>query len=238
MIQDNNMIDELECRSGGITARLVCILGYNGNTVDIAINYALILINVGHCILELRINKSDGNATTRSARHEQLELRAAAAALAFVTLFQVVLCLAVSCSGVSIIWCAMCGWIMSRRRKLRIDNDGNCHDCDDNDDERTSRGNYLYGSSEKAVLLLDILAIVYYAVTLPFITTIAHVCALVLGAILFSTSDTFLSNINSSNVEGEMESAISQSEHLLPTAPTTSQIKNYNEAANTVSGES
>jgi hypothetical protein len=38
---------------------------------------------------------------------------------------------------------------------------------------------------ELVVLLVDVLAILYYAVTMEAITTVAHVCALLLGSLLF-----------------------------------------------------
>ncbi|KAG7357336.1 hypothetical protein IV203_002024 [Nitzschia inconspicua] len=170
-----------DCCCGPIVVRLVCILGYNGIVRDIIINYTLILINLSYCIWEMKRN-GDSHARNSSEKRQQ-ELRAMGA-LTFVVFFQFILCLAVGCTGVSIIWCAICGWIMSRHKRL-VDSRS-----DELQEYRSLQPDLLESleKTEKTVVMLDVVAIGYYAVMLPFITTVAHICALILGAILFSLS--------------------------------------------------
>ena len=89
--------------------------------------------------------------------------------LIFVVIFQVVLCLALGCSGVSIIWCAMCGWILDDRLR-RV--------------ERVEENEMVVQRMGQVVLVVDFLAIAYYGVMFPIITTVAHAAALILGAVL------------------------------------------------------
>lgn len=70
----------------------------------------------------------------------------------------------------------MGGWIVSERKRLR----GRLM-ADDGDLSAFRRAAVVV---EMTVVLLDIVVIVYYAIVSSWITTVAHVCALVLGATL------------------------------------------------------
>jgi hypothetical protein len=205
--------DDFECACGNIGSRLICILGYNGSTKHILINYSLIFVNLAYCVLDMKRGDTADSELRFSPRRKHLERRAAMA-LTFVVLFQIVLCLAVRCSGVSIIWCAICGWIMSRHKRQIGDNN-------DSEHEQQSTSSQISSSKleilENIVVLIDILAIVYYAVTFGFITTVAHVCALVLGAILFSISDAEYNNLTR-----DSPSTSQQTEALLCATPNNS----------------
>ena len=145
-------------------------------------------------------------------------LYCATGSLIFVIFFQIALCLWLGCSGVSIIWCAMCGWIMSERRKVQqqhqqqpqpqpqqqvivdggaptnTNNENNVSNIDEDDviirqqqqqqQQQNQEENEKEQNMENFVICMNILIICYYAVILPFITTVAHICALVLGAFL------------------------------------------------------
>jgi nitrate reductase NapE component len=96
--------------------RLVCILTYDGDGLDVIINYVLLIVNLLVCVAQLRaggIHHDD----TQNEHQRQSRGRAvkAAAALVFVVAFQLVLCLAVGCVGISVVWCAMMGWIACER---------------------------------------------------------------------------------------------------------------------------
>lgn len=91
-----------------------------------------------------------------------------------VIIFQLSLCLLVHCSGVSIIWCAMGGWIISERKRLRKQSR----------DVELSRARDASIKFEYVVMLADVGAIIYYGVVADAISTVAHVCALILGAAL------------------------------------------------------
>eukprot|EP00543_Licmophora_paradoxa_P010100 CAMPEP_0202473906 /NCGR_PEP_ID=MMETSP1360-20130828/92097_1 /ASSEMBLY_ACC=CAM_ASM_000848 /TAXON_ID=515479 /ORGANISM="Licmophora paradoxa, Strain CCMP2313" /LENGTH=102 /DNA_ID=CAMNT_0049100991 /DNA_START=591 /DNA_END=899 /DNA_ORIENTATION=- len=66
----------------------------------------------------------------------------------------------------------MGGWIISERKRLR------------QPDTELSRARDASVHLEYIVMMLDVGVIVYYAIIAETITTIAHVCALILGASL------------------------------------------------------
>ena len=80
--------------------------------------------------------------------------------------------------GISIVWCGMCGWIISERRRLE----------ESSDDMELARLRRQSLTAERCVIVLNVAAIGYYWLRLPFLTTIAHLCSLILGAILSSVS--------------------------------------------------
>eukprot|EP00525_Craspedostauros_australis_P009420 CAMPEP_0198130624 /NCGR_PEP_ID=MMETSP1442-20131203/54385_1 /TAXON_ID= /ORGANISM="Craspedostauros australis, Strain CCMP3328" /LENGTH=265 /DNA_ID=CAMNT_0043791289 /DNA_START=217 /DNA_END=1014 /DNA_ORIENTATION=- len=192
---------DVECAAGTILQKIGCILSYGGSRRDIIINYLLLAFNLYFCIkmVRLQISASSSSLSSSSmAVQPSTFLKSTTAAFAFVIIFQVSLCLIVQCSGISIIWCAMAGWMMSQRRQISesiqmdVTQDGvgtqdgmdtqNSTDCnsDNNDTETTRRAL----SKIPLAITTNFAAIVYYAVVAAPITTVAHICALVLGAVL------------------------------------------------------
>jgi hypothetical protein len=184
----------MECASGSFWHRTSCILTYEGSRRDIWINYSMLAVNLAAGILGLWLQapltettmspllsepepiRGERNTVLMSpvsspASAKRTKCIAAVCSLAFVCVFQVLLCLAVGCSGVSIIWCACTGWIVSDRVCFLQDS--------------TRRFSFLEGT---VVFCLSPLAIAYYAATFPFITTGAHCCALALGGLLAMAS--------------------------------------------------
>jgi hypothetical protein len=159
-----------ECIEGNVLNRTGCILSYGGSTKDIILNYLVLVINLSYCVAAV-------------ANHHRVQnvQRFALGALIFVVLFQISLCLALGCSGISIIWCAMGGWTMSERRRVVETNTMD-------EDEEPSRSLKLVIKLGQVVILVDSAVIVYYAVVEEVITTVAHICALILGAVLSLTS--------------------------------------------------
>jgi hypothetical protein len=153
-----------ECIEGNLLNRTGCILSYAGSTKDVVLNYLVLLINLSYCVAAV-------------ANHHRVQnvQRFALGALLFVVLFQISLCLALGCSGISIIWCAMGGWTMSERRRVVDTNTM---------DEESPRSLKLLINLGQVVILVDSAVIVYYAVVEEMITTAAHICALILGAVL------------------------------------------------------
>jgi hypothetical protein len=47
------------CDSGNVLTKTGCILSYNGNVTDIAINYSLLALNLAWCIIALRLHTTD-----------------------------------------------------------------------------------------------------------------------------------------------------------------------------------
>jgi hypothetical protein len=177
-----------------IFIKISCILSYGGNPKDIIINYSLIILNLLYCIFWIFRKESSASSSSSSSNYhyynDRRRLYCAIISLVFVVIFQITLCLWLGCSGVSIIWCAVCGWIMSERRKLvndRIasnDNDENINDNANITQQQTTEDEEKEEKREYFVICMNTLIICYYAVILPFITTVAHICALVLGAFL------------------------------------------------------
>jgi hypothetical protein len=105
--------------------------------------------------------------------------------------FQIVLCLIVECVGISIIWCAMLGWILVEvtcgiasndtepvRQAETLNTSPTCVGFGN----LSSRCSCIAVAS--TILCADLAGIVYYALTAPAITTVAHICAVLMGMIL------------------------------------------------------
>ena len=78
------------------TCGVWCILTYDGSVVDIVINYAMLVINLWITVL---VN-----------RREDLQWWLYLPLTAFLFAFQVILCLAVDCTGISVVWSALFGY--------------------------------------------------------------------------------------------------------------------------------
>ena len=114
--------------------------------------------------------------------------------------FQIVLCLIVECVGISIIWCAIFGWILVEVACGHGIGGAASNDTEPDRQAETSNtsptcvgyGNLssrcsciaVVASVASTILCVDLAAIVYYAVTAPAITTVAHICAILMGVIL------------------------------------------------------
>jgi hypothetical protein len=213
--------------------RLACILLYDGNQVDVIINYALLLLNLGGACFGLLLRSTSGDALPVRQSQVSMFLKASAA-FGFVVAFQLVLCLIVGCMGISIIWCALAGWILCERRhkdrsgRQPHDQEQGCEEAselllnEENEQRRPgpSESAAISPSAEQSppterirpgsapstsspptsiihrrilspwpvneiVLALDGVVVVYYLATQPIITTVAHFCALLLGAFLW-----------------------------------------------------
>jgi hypothetical protein len=100
----------------GLPDRLVCILTYDGDGLDVIINYVLLIVNLFVCISQLRAGGLQHDDTQNEhQRQSRGWVARALTALVFVVAFQVLLCLAVGCVGISVVWCAMMGWIACER---------------------------------------------------------------------------------------------------------------------------
>jgi len=133
-----------------IINRLIIIISFDGSTEAMIINYTLLLLNFGVAASLLLLS------TTQTSLRKWLH---ALASFLFFVLFQIVLCLEVHCVGISIIWCAIMGWILMDRRTPRVDIP------------------IVLLSSQRDILLgMDIVVICYYALVSDSITTIAHIC--------------------------------------------------------------
>jgi len=139
---------------------------------------------------------------------------AALISLGLVLLFQIGLCLALFCSGISIVWCACFGWFL---KKSSLKSTGFANDTTAAEDplsnhsstvtpqqqeqhdvlyeEYTSPPNNMERAPNQLLCgdicmgLLNVGLICYYALTAESITTIAHLCAVLLGMLLALLED-------------------------------------------------
>ena len=98
------------------------------------------------------------------------------------TMFQVALCLIVCCVGVSVIWCAILGWILifgRRDNNLKINFDESL-----NVIARQRTEDECGMEVIRVVICANSIAIFYYALVADTITSVAHCCAALMGAIL------------------------------------------------------
>mmetsp|Transcript_8459 Transcript_8459/g.13050 ORF Transcript_8459/g.13050 Transcript_8459/m.13050 type:complete len:205 (+) Transcript_8459:85-699(+) len=152
---------KMSCQNTVLGEHLVCILSYNGSVIDTVLNYTILVANI--IVVATPICNS------------RVGFRGASLSLLFVTIFQIMLCLViVPCSGISIIWCSILGWMLAGWRKRSIH-------------ETITVTIALF---QTIVIVLDFSIILYYAATSEPITTVAHILAIVvLGMPLYLIND-------------------------------------------------
>ena len=132
--------------------------------------------------------------------------------------FQFTLCLAVKCTGVSIVWCAILAWLVMMT--LGINKQGISWNADSVDEQHQSStgettalrpeevmnnnnpsldhtntssasinvallNHHQQQQHAKLVIGLNTIVLLFYAIKTEIITTIAHVCAIALGLVLW-----------------------------------------------------
>ena len=140
-----------DCGSGDVVQKIECIVTYGGSISDICINYTLLVLDITFCAWWLTM------------RHQNV--RKPLTSLIIVAIYQVLLCFFLGCSGVSIVWCAVIGWYIHKSRCVV--------------GQRNSEQYHIW--YELLLLLPNASALLYYAITSEVITSIAHICALLLG---------------------------------------------------------
>lgn len=159
----------MSCDKEILKDNIACILSYDGSVFDVEINYTLLSLNL--YVASLPFHKLQNQSIGAQSHSRMHKILGAIASLLFVILFQVILCLNVHCSGISIIWCSICGWIGM--------------DFWHATDNTIAR-------QQQLLLLTDGLAIGYYFLVAAPITTLAHILAIiVLGIPLFKINTHF-----------------------------------------------
>jgi len=174
----------MTCPSDYLQEQVTCIFTYDGSIKDILINYTLFLLNVIIAAIPLLLPVA---AITHRTRNNDLHKRrlCALSSLSFVSMFQVILCLLVKCNGISIIWCAIAAWIWMDYRTFKRGRDD---DTSSNITTNCRNGNYKI--HQITVMVIDTVAIIYYAIVMEPITTVAHILAIVvLGIPLYILTD-------------------------------------------------
>ena len=146
----------------GVT-EIGCILTYAGNADDTLLHWSILLLCCCCAALELR------SPTPPHASHAAARASAAwqACALAAVGAYQVGPCMVLGCAGVSIIWNAVAAFVV--RQRLRYRPACRC--------VGSPRDTFI-----SCVAVATLCADAYYATTAEALTTVAHGCALALGA--------------------------------------------------------
>ena len=142
-----------DCQPADLLTQTECILTYAGYWPDVCINYTLICVDVAFCAWWLSVShqKTLGPLISFIAT----------------TVYQLVLCLLLGCSGVSIIWCAVVGWYIHKSR------------CQAG--SQVPQNQAMIFKAEILLLLLNSATVLFYAITAPIITSVAHCLALLLG---------------------------------------------------------
>lgn len=164
------------------------ILTYDDSKLDIALNYFLLVFSfIIFCFLNWWTQKTtrprSANCLTMPLHRHFMFMPCLYEIELFV--FQVGLCLAVGCVGISIIWSANVGIILIIAKYERLLQ------------ERifTPKGCVQYCS-----LLPFTSTWMYYALTEPFLTTLAHICALLLGLLIGHMHMQYIQNIGYTDV--------------------------------------
>ena len=142
------------CKYSGLDGQVLCILSYEGSALDVKINYTVLAANLFIAAIPFfQWHRSDDTPSSR-ARSERRGL-GAICSLLFVICFQISLCLIVHCAGISIVWCAVGGWILMDWKGGR-------------------ETDIALARQQAAVLTIDLLAMTYYFIVADTITTLAH----------------------------------------------------------------
>lgn len=153
------------CMDEKLNGRLSCILTYHGSERDIMINYIVLIVNLICCVVSIRFH-------SQQVPEKACKLiRFALLSLISVAVFQICLCLVIGCAGISIIWCAMAGWMVSEHQNLKKRQEVNV-------------SMLQWEKTDLFVFVLNTGVIIFYAFVTEPITTVAHSCALVLGVML------------------------------------------------------
>jgi hypothetical protein len=134
-------------------------------------------------------------------------------ALALVIAYQVFLCIFLGCSGISIVWNVMVGFIL--RDLCQTISTSTAETLDTSVNQKRKKNANLFVASCAPAFAVDL----YYAITADFITTVAHICALVLGCLIASLYHCFLMKRTvqpTSTTEGVQETTL-LTDHLAAT---------------------
>eukprot|EP00039_Didymoeca_costata_P021653 m.345088 g.345088 ORF g.345088 m.345088 type:complete len:184 (+) comp25733_c0_seq1:127-678(+) len=153
---------------------ITCILTYNGSLDDICINYSVL----GATVL-IALFFYVAKFTARGAQENKLALQGWVQLLLLILVmaFQVGLCFGVGCSGVSIVWNALGSWLVFTERRMIYGISSLW----------SPYPPHIKGAAQAllTIVVAMVLAVdVYYGIISELLTTIAHVCAIILGLVL------------------------------------------------------
>ncbi|KAL9186468.1 hypothetical protein ACHAXT_005706 [Thalassiosira profunda] len=135
---------------------------------DVLLNYGLVVLNAAMAVILSRA------LWERGASGDYAAPSAVAAGFCFSF---------VRCVGVSIVWCATLGWMLMTRR--RCNKWASLAGRSGLVSAKRCMGGIVQSSWLMLLLGIDAIALAYYAVVAEAITTVAHGCAVILGAALW-----------------------------------------------------
>mmetsp|Transcript_25505 Transcript_25505/g.48312 ORF Transcript_25505/g.48312 Transcript_25505/m.48312 type:complete len:188 (+) Transcript_25505:60-623(+) len=157
---------------GSILHRTVCIATYDGAARDCCINYSCALLTLAVAAFRSK----DACAAIPDQNLKSRWVLIGALMLFSVCILQWGLCLVLGCAGISIVWCAVGGWIINERKHHQ--QAGNVAQPTETEDRSA------LDICEDVTLVAVLAVLIYYAIAEPPITTLAHFCALILGTLL------------------------------------------------------
>jgi len=148
----------------GIGDQIISILDYDGNVLDCWINYTLLPCNLAPIIMLLQTIPSSGNEISQYRRFW-------APLTIGLFIYQILLCVVVGCVGVSIVWSSFAGfyWFFLGIRQLL---------------PSTNTFNTTWKFAGYLSSVPTIGALIYYAITEELLTSVAHLCAILLGFLI------------------------------------------------------
>ena len=169
------------------------ILTYNDSMNDCVINYTTLCLEMTATMIVINVLNQQYIATLIDKR-----LYCSIATLNVITLiilvvllllFQVVLCIFVGCTGISIVWSSLIGYYgyyISRKWFLyKTDNQHNVLIQQNQESNKSpSIGSCFANTIVALSFLIGVAVWIYYAIFASMITSLAHFCALVLGVLI------------------------------------------------------
>jgi hypothetical protein len=173
--------DDKDCADGSVWERIGCIISYDKGPVDITINYILLVFNLWY---QLRLLDQYLTLVQASESKRKKFYRYALESLISIVVFQIGLCLLVNCIGISIIWCAMAGFGMSERRRVLALFQPSASSSSSSDNPPIPVPDPTLAPPFTTITIMNVAAIIYYIVVQDALTTVAHILALILGAVM------------------------------------------------------
>ena len=197
-------MDECGTDPSHLVENIGCIVTYGGSTLDMAINYTLLTLNVSTLVYWWLWVAVPHQQQQTFRNYQQHEVAIPMASLVFTIAFQIGLCLILACSGISIVWCACVGWYLHKSRMVSRDSPPILSSSNSTEQATTTttttplvrvphtREHPSTPTSTTTTIrtlewglgVLNAVGILYYAWTAEPITTVAHGCAVLLGMVL------------------------------------------------------
>jgi len=144
------------CRYSGLDGQVLCIISYEGSALDVKINYTVLAANLFIAAIPFfQWHPRQHDDTPSSRARSESRGPGAICSLLFVMFFQISLCLGLGCTGISIVWCAVGGWILM-------------------DWKGGGETDIALARQQAAVITIDLLAMTYYLIVADAITSLAH----------------------------------------------------------------